>query len=254
VIHAHDLTWIAWLKLPTEAPDLPRLQIIADSFAALNPSDELWRKYSSEIERLRERDEVTSEEFYILRHSMEARRALLSQTFGDPGVFTEGSIPAILAAARNQITAQLRQELDDERTNSARQAKQDQELIASEQRAREQEAAQRAEVERHTAERNKQREDRIQKHADSFASKIAYAGFVFVASIFAFATFVASKILLPDSVTSVVPVLLYLAILTVTLFSILNGVFGTNLVELRDRSERWISERIAAWLRNMSTE
>jgi hypothetical protein len=254
VIHAHDLTWIAWLKLPTEAPDLPRLQIIADSFAALNPSDELWRKYSSEIERLLERDEVTSEEFHVLRYSIEARRALLSQTFGDPEVFTEGSVPSILEAARTQITAQLRRELDDERKSSAQQAKQDQELIASERQARDQEAAQREEVERKNRERNERRENRIQKRANSYASKIASAGFVLAASLFALATFAASKIFLPDSVTSVVPVLIYLAILTVTLFSILNGVFGTNLVELRNRSEHWISKQIAAWLRSLSSE
>ena len=72
VIHAHDLTWIAWLKLPTAAPDLPRLQVIADSFAALNPPRSSRVRYTDQIARLREKGEVSEEDFHILRYSIEA--------------------------------------------------------------------------------------------------------------------------------------------------------------------------------------
>jgi VIT1/CCC1 family predicted Fe2+/Mn2+ transporter len=253
VIHAHDLTWIAWLKLPTAAPDLPRLQVIADSFAALNPPEELWSKYTSQIARLRERGNVSDEDFHILRYSMEARRALQSQTLGDADVFTEGSVPAILAAARTEITAELRRELETERATSAQQAAHDQEVIAAERRARANEETRRTALEAQIAEKERKREERITERAQALAAKLAWALFFAAATVLGIASFVASDVLLPRAVTSLVPVLVFLAILTVTLFSIINGIFGTNLDDLRKRLQRLLAARIANWLRRSSS-
>jgi hypothetical protein len=249
VIHAHDLTWIAWLKLPTAAPDLPRLQVIADSFAALNPPEELWRKYTTQIARLREHGEVSDEDFHILRYSIEARRALQSQTLGDADVFTEGSVPEILAAARTEITAELRRELERERAAGARQVAHDQEVLAAERRARAEEAARRAALEAQiTAERRK-REEQITERAEKLALRLSWVLFLAAATAFGIASFAASDIVLPKSVTSKVPALAFLAIVSVTVFSIINGVFGTNLAELRERLQRLLAERIAERLR-----
>jgi hypothetical protein len=253
VIHAHDLTWIAWLKLPTAAPDLPRLQVIADSFAALNPSEELWRKYTGQIARLREQGEVSGEDFHILRYSMEARRALLSQTLGDADVFTEGSVPAILAAARSEITAELRRELETERARSAQQVAHDQEVIAAERQARAVEEARGTALEAQIADEGRKREMQITERAEAVASRLAWALFLGAATALGIASFVASDILLPQSVTSLVPALVFLAIVTVTVFSLINGIFGTNLVDLRRRLQRALATRIANWIRRAAS-
>jgi hypothetical protein len=254
VIHAHDLTWIAWLKLPTAAPDLPRLQIIADSFAALNPSDELWRRYTSEIARLRDQGEVTTEEFHVLRYSIEARRALLTQTLGDPDVFTEGSIPTILAKAREEITAELRRQLSSERAANAEQAKRDQDLINTERAARESESAKRLGLERDIATKETARAAAIARRSDAAAAKISFALFVAAAVGLALGTFVASDVLLPQSWKDSVPSIVTLAIITVALFSIVNGVFGTNLMDLRGRLKAALSPMIARLLRKITSE
>src|SRR5207249_4866764 len=45
----HVLAMIVWLKTPLKAPNLPRVRIIADSYAALNPPVALWKEYLDEI-------------------------------------------------------------------------------------------------------------------------------------------------------------------------------------------------------------
>jgi hypothetical protein len=251
VIHAHELTWIAWLKLPTAAPDLPRMQVIADSFAALNPPEDLWLKYTHQIAHLREQGEVSNEEFHILRYSIEARRALLTKTLGNPDVFTEGNIPEILQAARSEITAELRQELEAERANNAAQTHRDNELLASERSAREQEEAKRSEVEAKVAERQREREDSITLRAEAVGSKAAHILFVAAAVFLAIATFFASDALMPSSVRTFLPGIVSVAFFVVATFSVLNGVFGLNLVDLRERCAQAISERVSVWLRKL---
>lgn len=80
----HALAAIAWLMNPSQVPDLPRSQIIATSFAALNPPDEVWRKYLAEIRHLQERGELTEEQVGLLLYSPDARLELMNATSGDP--------------------------------------------------------------------------------------------------------------------------------------------------------------------------
>ncbi len=249
VIHAHDLTWIAWLKLPTAAPDLPRLQVIADSFAALNPPEELWRRYTDQIARLRAQGEVSEEDFHILRYSIEARRALQSQTLGDADVFTEGSVPEILASAHAEITAEVRRELERAKATAAQQASEDREALAAERRSRIEEKERRTALEVQIATEDRRREERIVGRAENLASRLTWALFLVAATALGIASVAASDALLPKSMTSKVPALAFLAIVSVTVFSILNGVFGTSLADLRERLRRVLAERIAEWQR-----
>ena len=46
--------------------------MLADSFAAMNVSDALWEKYYDEIVRLRRADDITAEDFHLLRYSLSA--------------------------------------------------------------------------------------------------------------------------------------------------------------------------------------
>jgi hypothetical protein len=94
-----ELGTIAWLKRPFSAPDLPRKQILADCVGAVRPTAELWRKYLEAIERLREDDELDEESYVVLRHSVEAKRALMNATLGSEDAFVIGSVPEILERA-----------------------------------------------------------------------------------------------------------------------------------------------------------
>jgi hypothetical protein len=254
VIHAHDLTTIAWIKIPTAPPDLPRLQVIADSFAALNPSDELWRKYTNEISRLRKRGDVSTEEFHVLRYSMEARRALLASTFGDPDVFTEGSVPAILAKAREEITAELRHQLDSERAAKKEQKQLAEESLAAERAARESENARRKSLEAAVAEKEQRRKSAIARRAE-FAAKAITAVVMTVAGLaVAFGAFVASSVLLPQAWKESLPPLAAISVAGVAVFSTLNLIFGASLLDLAKKLKTSLSGRIERVLQKLTAE
>jgi hypothetical protein len=121
-IHAHTLTTLAWLKQPANAPDLPRLQVIADSYAALRPPDALWQKYRAEIDRLHCRGAISVEDCHLLRYSDEARRALMLATMGDADVFTEGTVAQVLDRAYANARAATEESLVAERAARADEA------------------------------------------------------------------------------------------------------------------------------------
>jgi hypothetical protein len=112
----HILTTIVWLKKPLEAPDLPRKTVIADCYAAMNPTDGLWKRYLQEIDRLEKQGDISSEDYYLLRFSAEARNALVASTLGADGAFTEGTVPEILDKARTAARAELQDALQTETT------------------------------------------------------------------------------------------------------------------------------------------
>jgi hypothetical protein len=105
-ISDHHLTNILWLKKPMTVPDLPKKRIIADSYAAAEPSAELWRKFLAEVEKLEVRGEVTVEQYLLLRSSLEVRALLMDATLGDPDVIVEGTVPQILEAYNASIQAE----------------------------------------------------------------------------------------------------------------------------------------------------
>jgi hypothetical protein len=109
------MTRLAWVKKPMAAPELPRHLVIASSYAALNPSNALWRKYLDEVERRREKGEVSDEEYYLLRSTREAREALVETTLGDEEAFTAGTYDEVLARMKATVQAEALAIADKER-------------------------------------------------------------------------------------------------------------------------------------------
>lgn len=94
---------LIWLKKPLRAPDLPRRRILADSLAALRPGNELWIAYSQEIERLREDQSVSEEDFVLLKDSLEAKVGLMEVTLGEASAFSEGTVQEVLRRSRAAV-------------------------------------------------------------------------------------------------------------------------------------------------------
>jgi hypothetical protein len=113
-INDHTLTTLAWVKNPKYSGDFSRHRLIADSYAALHPSNELWRRYLEEVARLRERGDITDQDYQILRFSTVARNALLDATLGSPDAFTEGTVPQILERARMNMRGEMERQLREE--------------------------------------------------------------------------------------------------------------------------------------------
>jgi hypothetical protein len=114
VMTDHALTNILWLKLPLAAPDLPRKRLIAASFAAAQPDDQLWDQYLSAIQKLKDDKTVSEDDYFLLRHSLQARAALMQVTLGDEDSFAAGTVQEILEIVHNDIQRGLREKLEEQ--------------------------------------------------------------------------------------------------------------------------------------------
>ncbi|MFZ2753110.1 MAG: hypothetical protein WAZ48_06640 [Lysobacteraceae bacterium] len=105
-VTAYSLANIAWLKSPVAAPSLPLYETMALSYAALEPSTDLFKKYVLEMDRLLAAGQISTHDHEILRLSPSARNELMELTLGDEQALTASSIKSILSNARTAIVAE----------------------------------------------------------------------------------------------------------------------------------------------------
>lgn len=112
VLTDHHLATLVWLKKPQAAPALPRRQILADCFAALEPGGRIWDRYLEEIDRLGRRGKASENDLMLLRYSTEAQRSLMDRTMGDADQVTAETVTDILGKVRANILATTERERD----------------------------------------------------------------------------------------------------------------------------------------------
>jgi hypothetical protein len=101
------LTNILWLKSPNQSPDLPMKRIIADAYAAVQPSDAMMEKWLSEVSRMKSGEPISEEDFYFMRSSEEVYAALMEHTLGDTQKITADKVRIVIENARNKIRLQV---------------------------------------------------------------------------------------------------------------------------------------------------
>lgn len=106
VITSFSLANLAWLKAPLGAPELPRLEIVATCYAAMNPPDALWSAYVREIDKLRDLGDITPRDHELLRFSLRARDELMNLTLGSEDAFGDRTVSQILERVQSEITAE----------------------------------------------------------------------------------------------------------------------------------------------------
>ena len=114
VITDFSLANMAWLKAPMGAPSLPKTEILAFAYAALQPSRELLSKYLMEIERLEREGKITARDHQFLRSSDLAQKELMYLTLGDEEALTEETIVETLQRAENEIKREESEKFDEE--------------------------------------------------------------------------------------------------------------------------------------------
>ena len=234
------LASLAWLMNPTQGADLPRKQIIATAYAALNPPEAVWRKYLAEVRRLAERGDLTDEQVVLLIFSAEARFALLDSTDGNPDAFTEGTVPQVLAharaAAQAEVTVQLEEERRQRELERERREAAERDTEAERARAEKAEAAATAVTDAHAA--------RIRQVSRRAARIVGWGGYalVFVAMV-AGAAF-ATGGLLPDSWPKAVPFVAWALIILFLVVGLVGVAWGFTLRSIVDGAERLLHERI----------
>lgn len=147
-----------WLKNPAAASNLPRRRIMADSYAATQPSDLLWPKYLATIDQLEKKNKITPEQYFVLRHSIQAKSELMEKTLGDEKILTDATVEEILDIVQQRLRAD-----DVARANTAELAKQE----AIEKYEKEREA--RLQLEREIADKENERLMKIKNRAAKVA-------------------------------------------------------------------------------------
>lgn len=118
-------TTLVWLKTANKAPNLPRERLVANCIAALQPSEEMWRNYSHEAERLLAQGNITEHDYEFLVHSTDSRLHLMDLTFGDVSKVV-GTVEEVLERSRQEILSdalveneKLRKNVDESRNATA---------------------------------------------------------------------------------------------------------------------------------------
>ena len=106
VIDDFTLANTAWLKAPIGAPRIPTTQLLAFSYAALKPSNELMVRYLKEIDRLESQGNISVRDHQLLRSSPLILDDIMEQTLGDVDSLTDETIYETL----ERISAEIKQE------------------------------------------------------------------------------------------------------------------------------------------------
>ena len=106
VITDFSLANMAWLKVPMGAVGVPTTQLLAISYAALQPSRQLLDRYMNEIDKLEARGEVSERSLEVLRSSPIVYDELTRLTLGDDAAITEETLPEI----HDRITSEMKKE------------------------------------------------------------------------------------------------------------------------------------------------
>ncbi len=220
------ISTLVWLKNPATAPELPRQRIIADCYAALNPPDDLWRKYLAEINRLQQAGNISDDDYHLLRFSTEARDVLMDLTFGDEDTFVIGTVEEILEKAKSAARAETEASLEKEKQMRAEAQRQ---TILTEKRSESQILAIRFRIEQ------------LSLKAGRWISRLVFSAGI---ALLAFGLYYTFPDTFPHSVvgwTKLIPPIILGATLVFSLFHL---VFGTSLRSLARRLEIKVTHAI----------
>ena len=231
------LTAIVWLMEPREAAHLPRKQMLANSFAALNPPDKLWRRYLNEIRRLHRAGDITDEDVGLLVFSSEARSELVDLTLGEVEAFAEGTVPEVLEAARASARAGVESELADknQEADAEKERRKEAEALAQT------EAAQRLEAEVKTATAHAAHAHRRTEISRKISGFLGWSAFGFLAGVLLLGSVALAVGGILGGVPPVFRVVVAIAIVVTLLFGYGNAIFG------------WSAKRIANSVRDRLT-
>lgn len=97
---------LIWIQSPTKINGLNQKRLIADCYAALQPTKVMLRRLIETAERLKQEGNITEEDVIVLKQSRVARNFLQEETLGDPTRFNDKTPIEILNEIKNDIRKQ----------------------------------------------------------------------------------------------------------------------------------------------------
>lgn len=108
-----SLTTQLWLRQRQRRPDVPRKVLIAESWAALNLTPELWERFADQLTRQHEEGALDERQVWALAFTVEAREELARATNGDPAAVDENTPAEVLTGYERRVTEPHRRRADD---------------------------------------------------------------------------------------------------------------------------------------------
>lgn len=216
-----------WLKKPLKMPLLPQKKLIADCYSAINPNDQLWKKYVEEIQKLKNRKTITPDQFNLLRFGSEARATLMELTYGKPAVFVDTMVPQVLSAAEESLKAETAAKLQME---IGRRMKAEEELNVA--RANTQSINQ-----------------RIHIFGTRWASRISNVVKVLFGLIVLYAIYATSPTPFPQLPSTWMHYILPACFVLLGIFSFANYYWGTTVTSICKSFEGWLARKLREMLR-----
>ena len=109
VITDFSLANMAWLKAPLGAPAVPMKELLAFSYAALEPPRGLFEKYLGEMDKLERQGKITARDHQLLRSSPLTPSELMNLTLGEEDALTEQTVTETL----DRVTKEIQKEESD---------------------------------------------------------------------------------------------------------------------------------------------
>jgi hypothetical protein len=233
VIADTSLTTLLWLKRPASSSDLPHKCIIAHSYAAMTPQDNLWRMYLKEIDKLEKLGDITPDDVYLLRYSQATRVELMEQTLGDDRAFIEGTVPEILDRVKSEIKAESEAEVLEKQMELEKIKREHEEMLVQQDM------------------RELARTDRRQTLVNSIAkwtSRFIFYSMVFLLIAGSLATILTVAF---GNISGWLLALLLVPVLIVLALGIANGVWGITVKHLQHKIELRLAKGLENKLRNL---
>jgi predicted nucleic acid-binding protein len=101
-----------WLRRPEAGSQVPRKLLMAESYAALRPSPELWSRYLRKIEKRRDQGDIDDRQVKVLVLSNAGREGLLEVTGGDPDAIDDETPMEVLNRYEQVVTRSAAEDRD----------------------------------------------------------------------------------------------------------------------------------------------
>lgn len=94
---------IIWLQTPAKVTQINQKRLIANCYAALQPTAEMIKRLAEKADQLEKGGKITGNDVILLKQSRIARNILQKETLGDPNRFTDDTPLEILHQIRTDI-------------------------------------------------------------------------------------------------------------------------------------------------------
>lgn len=106
---------LVWIQSPARVNEVNEKRMIANCYAALQPSKTMMKQLIDAAERLKHDGTITEQDVTLLKQSRVARNLLQEETLGDPNRFSDKTVTEILDEIRAGIRKEEQHALEQDR-------------------------------------------------------------------------------------------------------------------------------------------